>query len=176
MDSFDQIVFASWLSMPPDWRRALPMTLDHPMVDGSVHVVDFRRQDRLHGFVRDRLGACRACVDVSQAPRSAASDVDHGTATRPPVDATDLVQRARNMGSPNRNRGSGNAASRVAGFSPTRIRRPARCGSGRRRHDCPAPCASGRHARRPCACRHRCRAPRPGRATGPCSRRGRAFP
>lgn len=53
--AFERIVLSYCLSMIPDWKTALTEALRHLAPGGSVHVVDFGRQERLPGWFRTGL-------------------------------------------------------------------------------------------------------------------------
>lgn len=64
---FDRVFISYSLSMIPDWRRTVTAALDALDEGGSLHIVDFGRQENLPGWFRRGLRAWLAKFHV--APR-----------------------------------------------------------------------------------------------------------
>lgn len=71
--AFDRVFLSYAISMIPDWEAAIARALDTLAPDGSLHVVDFGRQERLPGWFRGVLRAWLARFHV--APRDSLREV-----------------------------------------------------------------------------------------------------
>lgn len=76
---FDRVFLSYSLSMIPDWHRALDCALDHLAPGGSLHLVDFGRQNRLPAPFRAALNAWLMRFHVT--PRHELQDHLHQVAT-----------------------------------------------------------------------------------------------
>lgn len=70
---FDRVFISYALSMIPEWRRTVTAALDAVDDGGSLHIVDFGRQERLPGWFRTALRAWLAKFHVS--PRDSLREV-----------------------------------------------------------------------------------------------------
>ncbi len=70
---FDRIFISYSLSMIPEWRRTIAAALEALNEGGSLHVVDFGRQERLPGWFKGGLRAWLAKFHVS--PRDSLREV-----------------------------------------------------------------------------------------------------
>jgi len=70
---FDRIFISYSLSMIPEWRRTIAAALEALNEGGSLHVVDFGRQERLPGWFKSALRAWLAKFHVS--PRDSLREV-----------------------------------------------------------------------------------------------------
>lgn len=70
---FDRVFFSYALSMIPPWEQAVSAALDCLAPRGSLHVVDFGRQEHLPGFFRAGLRRWLAAFHVS--PRDSLREV-----------------------------------------------------------------------------------------------------
>jgi S-adenosylmethionine-diacylgycerolhomoserine-N-methlytransferase len=70
---FDRVFVSYSLSMIPQWRRTVAAALDAVNDGGSLHVVDFGRQERLPAWFRTALRAWLAQFHVT--PRDSLRDV-----------------------------------------------------------------------------------------------------
>ena len=70
---FDRVFISYALSMIPEWRRTVAAALDAVDDGGSLHIVDFGRQERLPGWFRTALRAWLAKFHVS--PRDSMREV-----------------------------------------------------------------------------------------------------
>ncbi|MEQ1943047.1 class I SAM-dependent methyltransferase [Mesorhizobium sp. VNQ89] len=70
---FDRIFISYSLSMIPEWRRTIAAALEALNEGGSLHVVDFGRQERLPGWFKGALRAWLAKFHVS--PRDSLREV-----------------------------------------------------------------------------------------------------
>ena len=71
--AFDRVFLSYAISMIPDWKAAIAGALDALAPGGSLHVVDFGRQERLPGWFRSLLRAWLARFHV--APRDSLREV-----------------------------------------------------------------------------------------------------
>ena len=71
--AFDRIMISYALSMIPEWRRTVAAALEAVDEGGSLHIVDFGRQERLPGWFRTSLRAWLAKFHVS--PRDSMREV-----------------------------------------------------------------------------------------------------
>ena len=71
--AFDRVFLSYAISMIPDWKAAIAGALDALAPGGSLHVVDFGRQERLPGWFRRLLRAWLARFHV--APRDSLREV-----------------------------------------------------------------------------------------------------
>lgn len=71
--SFDRVFFSYALSMIPEWEKAIAAGLDALAPGGSLHVVDFGRQERLPSWFKGLLRAWLARFHV--APRDSLREV-----------------------------------------------------------------------------------------------------
>lgn len=72
-DGFDRIFISYSLSMIPEWRRTIEAALGALKQGGSLHVVDFGRQERLPQWFKSALRAWLAKFHVS--PRDSLREV-----------------------------------------------------------------------------------------------------
>ena len=70
---FDRVFVSYSLSMIPEWRRTVAAALDAVDDGGSLHIVDFGRQERLPGWFKTALRAWLAKFHVS--PRDSMREV-----------------------------------------------------------------------------------------------------
>jgi len=70
---FDRVFVSYSLSMIPEWRRTVAAALDAVADGGSLHVVDFGRQERLPGWFKTALRTWLAKFHVS--PRDSLREV-----------------------------------------------------------------------------------------------------
>lgn len=70
---FDRVFISYAVSMIPEWRRTVTAALETLNEGGSLHIVDFGRQERLPSFFRSGLRAWLAKFHV--APRDDLRDV-----------------------------------------------------------------------------------------------------
>lgn len=70
---FDRVFISYALSMIPEWRRTVPAALDALDDGGSLHIVDFGRQERLPAWFGRTLRAWLAKFHVS--PRDSLREV-----------------------------------------------------------------------------------------------------
>jgi S-adenosylmethionine-diacylgycerolhomoserine-N-methlytransferase len=70
---FDRVFISYALSMIPEWRRTVTAALETLNEGGSLHIVDFGRQERLPSFFRSGLRAWLAKFHV--APRDELREV-----------------------------------------------------------------------------------------------------
>jgi S-adenosylmethionine-diacylgycerolhomoserine-N-methlytransferase len=70
---FDRVFVSYSLSMIPEWRRTVAAALDAVDDGGSLHIVDFGRQERLPGWFKTALRAWLAKFHVS--PRDSLREV-----------------------------------------------------------------------------------------------------
>lgn len=77
---FDRVFISYSLSMIPEWRRTVAAALDAVGDGGSLHIVDFGRQERLPGWFKAALRAWLAKFHVS--PRDSLRDVLESEAQR----------------------------------------------------------------------------------------------
>jgi len=71
--AFDRVFISYALSMIPEWRRTVAAALDALDEGGSLHIVDFGRQERLPGWFKAALRAWLAKFHVS--PRDSLLEV-----------------------------------------------------------------------------------------------------
>lgn len=71
--AFDRVYISYSLSMIPDWQRCVSQAMRVLAAGGSLHIVDFGRQERLPGWFRAALRAWLARFHV--APRDDLRDV-----------------------------------------------------------------------------------------------------
>jgi S-adenosylmethionine-diacylgycerolhomoserine-N-methlytransferase len=77
---FDRVFISYSLSMIPEWRRTVTAALDAVDDGGSLHIVDFGRQERLPGWFKSALRAWLAKFHVS--PRDSMREVLESEARR----------------------------------------------------------------------------------------------
>ena len=70
---FDRVFISYALSMIPEWRRTVTAALDAVDDGGSLHIVDFGRQERLPGWFKAALRAWLAKFHVT--PRDSLREV-----------------------------------------------------------------------------------------------------
>jgi len=70
---FDRVFISYALSMIPEWRRTVAAALDAVNDGGSLHIVDFGRQERLPGWFKAALRAWLAKFHVT--PRDSLREV-----------------------------------------------------------------------------------------------------
>lgn len=70
---FDRVFISYALSMIPEWRRTVAAALDAVDDGGSLHIVDFGRQERLPAWFKSALRAWLAKFHVT--PRDSLRDV-----------------------------------------------------------------------------------------------------
>lgn len=72
-ETFDRVFLSYTLSMIPPWRETIAAALDHVAPGGSLHIVDFGRQERLPGWFRAGLSRWLAAFHVT--PRDSLREV-----------------------------------------------------------------------------------------------------
>lgn len=77
---FDRVFISYSLSMIPEWRRTVAAALDAVDDGGSLHIVDFGRQEHLPGWFKSALRAWLAKFHVS--PRDSLREVLESEARR----------------------------------------------------------------------------------------------
>ncbi len=73
LEGFDRVFVSYSLSMIPEWRRTVTAALDAVEDGGSLHIVDFGRQEGLPGWFKTALRAWLAKFHV--APRDSLREV-----------------------------------------------------------------------------------------------------
>lgn len=84
--AFDHVMISYSLSMIPDWRRVLEAAAMRLKPSGSLHIVDFGRQERLPSTARALLRRWLAMFDV--APRD---DLEHALSAIATTAGADLT-------------------------------------------------------------------------------------
>ena len=80
LEGFDRVFVSYSLSMIPEWRRTVTAALDAVDDGGSLHIVDFGRQEGLPGWFKTALRAWLAKFHV--APRDSLREVLESEARR----------------------------------------------------------------------------------------------